>query len=396
MTTTPPGWYADPKNPAAQRWWDGARWTGFTSAWGTSTGPTAPGPTEPVSSGSPTAPGPTEPVSSGAPAAPASAAASTPPPYVPPTPGLPSLDQIPDARPAALATRRPASPTPGSLRAWRPTLSTYIVAALALLVALIGAGTNGFGGFLVALALFGIGAGIYTLVKRRPSFLNLAPTRRAGGAALGISAAVLLVGALLSPTHASAPQADPADADAAVAAASTPTPTATPTKTPTPAKTATPTPTPTPVVLASYGGRAPTDAVAELKASGLSVTMSASDGSTQSDWTGWSIVGQEPSAGTPVAPGSEVRLVLSPPAPVVEPEPAPVPEVAPAEPEPAPEVEPEQATEAPAEAPASDVTPGAFCPDALVGTAGVAANGRTYICGGKGPDANGHYHWNVP
>lgn len=39
--------------------------------------------------------------------------------------------------------------------------------------------------------------------------------------------------------------------------------------------------------------------------------------------------------------------------------------------------------------------PGAFCPDAAVGSSGVADNGRTYVCGGKGPDANGHYHWNT-
>ncbi|MFH5878206.1 hypothetical protein [Arthrobacter sp. NA-172] len=41
------------------------------------------------------------------------------------------------------------------------------------------------------------------------------------------------------------------------------------------------------------------------------------------------------------------------------------------------------------------IIPGAFCPNADVGMQGVAANGRTYICGGKGADKNGHYHWNV-
>ncbi|WP_307812255.1 HNH endonuclease family protein [Lacisediminihabitans changchengi] len=41
------------------------------------------------------------------------------------------------------------------------------------------------------------------------------------------------------------------------------------------------------------------------------------------------------------------------------------------------------------------VSPGAFCPDALVGQSGVAANGKTYVCGGKGADAHGHYRWNA-
>jgi len=83
------------------------------------------------------------------------------------------------------------------------------------------------------------------------------------------------------------------------------------------------------------------------------------------------------------------------PAPVVAPPvvaaPAPAPAPVAAAPKPA---APAPAAPAPAPAPAA-VTPGAFCPDALVGQPGVAANGRTYVCGGKGPDANGHYHWNV-
>ena len=33
--------------------------------------------------------------------------------------------------------------------------------------------------------------------------------------------------------------------------------------------------------------------------------------------------------------------------------------------------------------------------NADVGKSGVAANGRTYVCGAKGADANGHDHWNA-
>jgi hypothetical protein len=142
----------------------------------------------------------------------------------------------------------------GARRSWRPTLSTYIVGVLAVLVSIIGAGTNGVGGFLVGLALFGIGAGIYTLVKRRPSFLNLAPTKRAGGAALGISAALLLVGSLLAPHSAPAPEAADADSVASVSSPAAAAPSARPSTTPSPRKSATPTPapTPTPVVATQF------------------------------------------------------------------------------------------------------------------------------------------------
>lgn len=41
------------------------------------------------------------------------------------------------------------------------------------------------------------------------------------------------------------------------------------------------------------------------------------------------------------------------------------------------------------------ITPGAFCADAQNGAVAQAANGRSYQCGGKGADANGHLHWNA-
>jgi len=40
------------------------------------------------------------------------------------------------------------------------------------------------------------------------------------------------------------------------------------------------------------------------------------------------------------------------------------------------------------------IIPGAFCPNADIGMKGISAAGGIYTCGGKGPDKNGHYHWN--
>jgi hypothetical protein len=91
------------------------------------------------------------------------------------------------------------------------------------------------------------------------------------------------------------------------------------------------------------------------------------------------------------APAPAAPVVVAP-VPVVVPVPAaPAPAPVPAAPAPA---APAPAPAAPA-APVSGVSPGAFCPNSAVGTSGVAANGRTYVCGGKGADANGHYHWNA-
>lgn len=86
-----------------------------------------------------------------------------------------------------------------------------------------------------------------------------------------------------------------------------------------------------------------------------------------------------PAAPAPAAPAPAVQA----PAPVVPAAPA-----APADPVPA-------AQQPAAPNTVQGIIPGAFCPNADVGMQGVAANGRTYICGGKGADKNGHYHWNV-
>lgn len=86
---------------------------------------------------------------------------------------------------------------------------------------------------------------------------------------------------------------------------------------------------------------------------------------------------------TPVAEVTSIGSYVAPaPAPVA---PAPV-QQAPAAPDPAP------VQQAPAHA---FITPGAFCAGAENGVVAQAASGKSYRCGGKGPDANGHLHWNV-
>jgi hypothetical protein len=100
-------------------------------------------------------------------------------------------------------------------------------------------------------------------------------------------------------------------------------------------------------------------------------------------------------AAPPSAEPAAVAPVPVPPAPVAPAVQAPAP-VVPAAPAPAAPANPVPAAPQPA-APntVQGIIPGAFCPNADVGMQGVAANGRTYVCGGKGADKNGHYHWNV-
>lgn len=40
------------------------------------------------------------------------------------------------------------------------------------------------------------------------------------------------------------------------------------------------------------------------------------------------------------------------------------------------------------------ITPGAICADSQKGQSRVAANGKNYVCGSRGADAKGHFHWN--
>ncbi|GAB3124994.1 HNH endonuclease family protein [Glaciibacter psychrotolerans] len=84
-----------------------------------------------------------------------------------------------------------------------------------------------------------------------------------------------------------------------------------------------------------------------------------------------------------------VATTGSPTPPPAAPEPVGVPAPLPA-PAPAPAPDPAPAPAPPAAA--EPVHPGAFC--STPGVTGVAANGRSYTCGGKGADTKGKYHWN--
>jgi outer membrane biosynthesis protein TonB len=152
-------------------------------------------------------------------------------------------------------------------------------------------------------------------------------------------------------------------------------------------------------------------ALSALEADGFVVYFRDADGGPIANATAWTVVEEKPVAGSKRAEGSLVLLKIAPPAPapvpapapaVPAPAPAPIPPPAPAPapapkpaPAPAPKPVPVPPPPAPPPAPAPTVIPGAFCANADLGKSGVAANGRTYVCGLKGADANGHYHWNT-
>ncbi|MCJ1715377.1 G5 domain-containing protein [Curtobacterium sp. VKM Ac-2922] len=159
-----------------------------------------------------------------------------------------------------------------------------------------------------------------------------------------------------------------------------------------PSPTPTPTPTPTPVVTVSEATtvspvpfeRTTVDDPAlpkgqtQLRTTGVDGELTATWRITTTD--GVETARDEVDKAVTTPPVAEVTAIGSYVAPV--PAPAPVEQAAPAQ----------QAPAAPAPA---AITPGAFCADAQSGSVAQAANGRSYQCGGKGPDANGHLHWNT-
>jgi hypothetical protein len=59
---------------------------------------------------------------------------------------------------------------------------------------------------------------------------------------------------------------------------------------------------------------------------------------------------------------------------------------------PAPQPAPVPAPAPPASSVAQGIHPGSYC--SIKGQVGVSAEGRTYVCGSKGADSRGHFHWN--
>ncbi|MGA1838184.1 excalibur calcium-binding domain-containing protein [Herbiconiux sp. 11R-BC] len=238
---------------------------------------------------------------------------------------------------------------------WRPTRATWISAAVAFLIALVAAATGGLGAFLVVAGLYGLAAAVWTLGTKKSGWLNLRGRATAVKVVVGVSAAVVLLGVVAHPW---APNASAGGGSAQVVSApvasSSASPSSKPTRVPTATATPTPTPTPKPVTkpVSTQTGQSADAAETALKAAGFAVQKTASDGSAQTDWSGWTVVEQRPAAGTAVEVGGTVVIVLAPPAPAPA---APAAPVAPAESDPAPAPDPAPPAE-PAPAPIPDVS----------------------------------------
>jgi hypothetical protein len=274
--------------------------------------------------------------------------------------------------------------------AWKPTASTWIVGAIVILCLVAFTASSGIGGFLMGVALAALVTSMYVLVTRRPSWARLPRSRPIALASTGGALVLLIVASAIGGATA-APTAGHASKQAAPAHTVAP-------KHSAPARTSA-----TRIQLAGFEGDEVTSSHDALINEGLNVVVKTADGSIPpDDLTGWVIVSEDPASGTTVNAGTTVTIIVRPaatptptavaapppPVPAVAPKPAPV-HVAPVKPAPPAPVKP-----APPAAPAY-IIPGAFCSPSLVGQSGLAANGRTYVCGGKGADASGHYHWNV-
>jgi hypothetical protein len=202
--------------------------------------------------------------------------------------------------------------TPSPPPPFRPTTSTWIVGALAVVVLIIAASTSGISGFLIWLALFGLATGIYVLATGRASWARL-PSRGMGAIVTGVAVVLIIVGGAVAPAtpHAIVKADDHSQTShKAAATQAKPTPT--------------PTPTPTPVAIDNVAGKSPSDAQSALEADGFIVSFVDSNGATVSDPSGWKVTREAPTAGTGETPGSVVTLTVQKPAPP-KPKPKPKP-----------------------------------------------------------------------
>jgi hypothetical protein len=256
---------------------------------------------------------------------------------------------------------------------------------------IISAASGGFGGFLITLSLVALATAIYAVVTRRPTWLNLPRSRPLGAAGIGAALVVLVLGSsLYGASHPTKLDGQPKSAFAQTSSSPSDL---------------------SDVLVSDVVGANALNAKSTLLNNGLHVTVKTADGSNlPSDLTGWTVDSQYPSAGSNVDPHGDVILTLaratptptpsatatssSSPAPVTTTAPHLTAPVAPAPVAPAPAA-PAPVAPAPAPAPVTvTVNPGGFCSPGDVGHSGVGPNGHIYVCGAKGADASGHYHWN--
>jgi hypothetical protein len=292
------------------------------------------------------------------------------------------------------APAAPAAPTAvvTDTRPSRHPATTWVIAAAVALAVLVTTAIGGFGGMFVSVGLVALVTALYPLFTGRRSWVPALATRPRNSVTAAGAILLLIIGAAV-PVAASAP--GPRQADAISASAS-----------PTPSPTPTPSATPIPVVhvVEDVSTKSATGARSLLREAGYVVQYVLESGEVPSVTDGMTVKSQSPAPGSRIDAGSTVTLTLLAPAPAPTVEPtvapapaAPAPAPKPAAPAPAPVAPaPAPAPPAPAPAPAQQtggINPGGFC--SQVGVVAQADNGRSYKCGGKGPDASGRYHWNT-
>jgi hypothetical protein len=265
-----------------------------------------------------------------------------------------------------------------SRRHWRPTPLTVALGLIFMVVLIIAIASGGFAGFLIFLSLIALGTALYMIVTKRPSWLNLPRSRGLGLVIAGASLVVLVVGGSIGASAAHVPHSAVSHSAAAPQPQSPP-------------------------VLTDFTQANEAKAQSKLLSSGYRVVIVSASGTAPADLVGWTVESQDPPAGQTLAKGGVVTLTVAPPVasptpsvtPSATPTPPPVAPAAPvAPPVPAAPAAPVAPPPPPPAQSSGTVIPGAFCSPSQIGAVGVASNGHSYICGGKGPDASGHYHWN--